>query len=263
MSFTVLIPARFQASRLPGKPMREIQGVPLVVRVLERARASGASRVVVASDAQEVVDTVRGHGGEAVLTDSACPSGTDRLAQAAAMLDLDDETPVVNCQGDEPFVAPSLLREVAEALGREPQRRMATAAHPLQDSERIWDPHAVKVVVAGNGDALYFSRAPIPWDRERMDPAAQAHGELAPPVSFRIHIGLYAYRAGFLRTFSRWPVTDLERREGLEQLRAVENGVAVRVIDSEEPPGVGVDTPDDLERANRLWAGGGAWLDPH
>ncbi len=262
MSFTVLIPARYQASRLPGKPLREIQGVPLVVRVLERARASGAGRVVVASDTEEVVASVRGHGGEAVVTDSACPSGTDRLAQAAAMLDLDDEAAVVNCQGDEPFVAPGLLRGVAEALDREPQRRMATAAHRLQDPDRIWDPHAVKVVLAGNGDALYFSRAPIPWDRERLDPAARADEGPAPPVSFRLHIGVYAYRAGFLRTFSQWPVTDLERREGLEQLRALENGVAVRVIDSPEPPGVGVDTPEDLERANRLWAEGGARPDP-
>lgn len=256
MSFTVLIPARYQASRLPGKPLREVQGVPLVVRVLERARVSGAGRVVVASDNEEVVGAVRGHGGEAVLTDSACPSGTDRLAQAAAMLDLDDKEPVVNCQGDEPFVAPGLLREAAEALDREPQRRMATAAHLLQDPERFWDPHAVKVVIAENGDALYFSRAPIPWDRQRMDLSGRAD-KASAAAPFHLHIGVYGYRAGFLRTFSQWPVTDLERREGLEQLRALENGVAVRVIESPNPPGVGVDTPDDLERANRLWAEGG------
>jgi 3-deoxy-manno-octulosonate cytidylyltransferase (CMP-KDO synthetase) len=256
VSFTVLIPARYQASRLPGKPLCEVGGEPLICRVMERAAASGAARVAVATDDRRVADAVRDRGGEAVMTGADCASGTDRLAEAAAELGLADDHPVVNVQGDEPFMPPALIREVAEALTAEPARDMATAAHPMERWEQVLDPNAVKVVRAAGGDALYFSRAPVPWDRDRMgdvtDPMALAAA--GRPQGFWLHVGIYAYRAGFLRAFAGWPPSALEQRESLEQLRALENGVAIRVIATEHSPGVGVDTPADLEQANRRWA---------
>ncbi|HKJ71158.1 MAG TPA: 3-deoxy-manno-octulosonate cytidylyltransferase [Gammaproteobacteria bacterium] len=263
MSFTVLIPARYSASRLPGKPLREVGGAPLIWRVVERAAASGAHRVAVATDDERVAEAVRSRGGEAVMTGADRASGTDRLAEAAAALGLADGDTVVNVQGDEPFMPPALIREVADALNAEPAREMATAAHPLDRWEPVLDPNAVKVVRAAGGDALYFSRAPVPWDRDRMgdvtDPMALAAA--GRPQGFLLHVGIYAYRAGFLRAFAAWSPTALERREALEQLRALEHGVAIRVVETEHSPGIGVDTPDDLERANRRWseeAGAGA-----
>jgi 3-deoxy-manno-octulosonate cytidylyltransferase (CMP-KDO synthetase) len=255
VSFTVLIPARFDASRLPGKPLCDVAGEPLICRVMERAAASGAHRVAVATDDERVAAAVRARGGEAVLTAADCTSGTDRLAEAAATLGLADDEPVVNVQGDEPFMPAPLVRQVAEALASRPRREMATAAHPMEAWQQVLDPHAVKVVQSAGGDAMYFSRAPIPWDRDRMgdgrDPETLAVA--GPPEGFLLHVGIYAYRAGFLRTFAEWPPTALEQRESLEQLRALENGVAIRVIETAYSPGIGVDTPQDLERANRRW----------
>mgnify|MGYP006293717135 CR=1 FL=1 len=254
--FTVLIPARYAASRLPGKPLREIGGEPLVCRVVEQAARAGARRVAVATDDERVAAAVRQRGAEAVLTASDCPSGTDRLAQAAAALELPDQEPVINVQGDEPFLDPELIGEVAAALETEPARQMATAAHPLTQWARVLDPNVVKVVRDAQGDALYFSRAPIPWPRETFtrlpgpEEPCPAHG----PDGFLQHIGIYGYRAGFLTTFSRWSPTPLERQESLEQLRALENGVALRVIVTARGPGPGVDTPEDLAEAERLWA---------
>jgi 3-deoxy-manno-octulosonate cytidylyltransferase (CMP-KDO synthetase) len=256
VSFTVLIPARFDASRLPGKPLRKVGGQPLIWRVVERAAASGAGRVAVATDDERVAEAVHSRGGEAVMTGADCASGTDRLAEAAAALGLADSETVVNVQGDEPFMPPALIREVAEALSSEPARDMATAAHPMDRWEQVLDPNAVKAVRAADGDALYFSRAPVPWDRDRMgdvtDPMALAGA--GRPQGFLLHVGIYAYRAGFLRAFAAWPPTVLEQRESLEQLRALENGVAIRVVVTEHSPGIGVDTPEDLERADRRWA---------
>ncbi len=258
MTFTVLIPARYQASRLPAKPLRLIQGVPLVVRVLEQARASSASRIVVATDAEEVASVVREHEGEVLLTDPNCASGTDRIAQATRALGLEEEELVVNCQGDEPFLPPNLLDEVAAALLQDPRRLMATAAHLATEGAPVGDPHVVKVVSNYQGDALYFSRATIPWHGEdRKDSATglkRETGPSEPPVSFHLHIGVYAYRVGFLRTFTKWSLSPLEQKEGLEQLRALENGVPIRVIETSDRLGLGVDTPEDLERANQLWA---------
>lgn len=263
MSFAVLIPARFGASRLPGKPLREVAGEPLICRVMERAAASGASRVAVATDDERVATAIRERGGEAVLTREDCPSGTDRLAEAAASLGLPEDLPVVNVQGDEPFMPPDLVSQVAAALEAEPARDMATAACPMDNWEQVLDPNAVKVVRGACGDALYFSRAPVPWDRDRMSPGPDPEALAADgaPLGFRLHVGIYAYRAGLLRAFAGWPPTELERRESLEQLRALENGIAIRVVDTEHSPEAGVDTPDDLERANQRWsaaAGGGA-----
>ncbi|KPV41596.1 hypothetical protein AN478_00435 [Thiohalorhabdus denitrificans] len=255
--FTVLIPARYQASRLPGKPLRKVGGVPLVCRVLERAWESGARRVAVATDDERVAKTVRESGGEAVLTSPHCASGTDRLAEAARALELADGEPVVNVQGDEPFMPPDLIRETAAALEAEPVRDMATAAHPLRDWRRVLDPNCVKVVTDARGDALYFSRAPVPWPREVLGgewPGSEGPDGAGPPEGFRLHIGIYAYRAGFLRTFAGWPPTALEQHEALEQLRLLENGVPLRVIECVHPPGLGVDTPEDLAEAERRLA---------
>ncbi|MFA9461541.1 3-deoxy-manno-octulosonate cytidylyltransferase [Thiohalorhabdus methylotrophus] len=252
--FSVLIPARYQASRLPGKPLREIGGVPLVCRVMERAKASGARRVVVATDDERIGAAVREWGCEAVLTSPECASGTDRLAEAVAALDLPEREPVVNVQGDEPFMPSELIREVAEALDAEPAREMATAAHPLREWRRVLDPNCVKVVTDRQGDALYFSRAPVPWPRDLLGgewPGPEGPDLREPPRGFWLHIGIYAYRAGFLRAYPEWTPTPLERLESLEQLRALENGVRLRVIECTRPPGLGVDTPEDLAEAER------------
>ncbi|MEF8793146.1 3-deoxy-manno-octulosonate cytidylyltransferase [Thiohalorhabdus sp.] len=252
MSFTVLIPARYQASRLPGKPLRDVGGLPLVCRVLERAAASGAHRVAVATDDERVAEAVRAQGGEAVMTGADCASGTDRLAEAAAAMELPESEPVVNLQGDEPFISSELIRAVATALDEGEPRDMATAGHPAEEWQNVLDPHVVKVVRSASGDALYFSRAPIPWAREAFGggtPAAAELAEQGPPAGYLLHVGIYAYRTAFLAAFSRWTATPLERRESLEQLRALENGVPIRVVDAPGPPAAGVDTAQDLERA--------------
>jgi 3-deoxy-manno-octulosonate cytidylyltransferase (CMP-KDO synthetase) len=241
--FDVLIPARYAASRLPGKPLCRIGDRSLIARVVDRARASGAERVAVATDDEAVAGAAREAGAEALLTRGDCASGTDRLAEAAERLGLAPERPVVNVQGDEPFMPPALIREVALALEGDEPREMATVAHPFPEGADVGDPHAVKVVRGLGGDALYFSRAPIPWAR------ADAGGEASAPLQ---HVGLYAYRAGFLERFAGWPPTPLECTEGLEQLRALENGVAIRVVISDHSPGIGVDTQEDLERARAL-----------
>ncbi len=254
--FTVLVPARYGASRLPGKPLLDLGGAPLVCRVLERAAASGARQAVVATDDERVATAVRSHGGKAVLTGTDCASGSDRLAEAAAVLGLPADEPVVNVQGDEPFVPPELIRTVAAALDEGGRRDMATAAHPLTDWAAVLDPHTVKVVRGAGGDALYFSRAPIPWQQETFGERLPGVGDLAGqkgPRGFLVHVGIYAYRAGFLDTFTRWTPTPLERQESLEQLRALENGVPIRVVDAPRLPGGGVDTPQDLERARELF----------
>ncbi|MEO5368393.1 MAG: 3-deoxy-manno-octulosonate cytidylyltransferase, partial [Magnetococcus sp. WYHC-3] len=222
--FTVAIPARWGSSRLPGKPLALIGPWPLVRHVYERARRSGAGRVLVATDDQRILEAVSAFGGEAVLTDPHCPSGTDRVAQALA-----SQPPgvVVNVQGDEPFMDPQLIRQVAEALFTEDPPHMATAAHGITDAEACASPHVVKVVLNLRHEALYFSRAPIPWDRD------------GPREEVLRHVGIYGYRPGFLQAFARMAPTPLEMREKLEQLRALENGCRVAVVRAGVPaPGV-------------------------
>lgn len=238
--FDVVIPARYGSSRLPGKPLCRIGELPLIARVVERARLSGADQIVVATDDERVAAAVRDVGGQVLLTRTDCRSGSDRLAEAVHRLGLRFDRPVVNLQGDEPFMPAELIRAVAYALGGNDSRSMATAAHPLPADVSPEEPHVVKVVQARTGDALYFSRAPIPWHGEERGVAALQH------------VGLYAYRAGFLEQFASWAPTPLECAEGLEQLRALENGVAIRVVETEYSPGIGVDTPEDLERARAL-----------
>ena len=252
MSFTVLIPARLGSTRLPDKPLADIAGKPMVVRVAERAAASGATRVVVAADDPRIQQACARHGVACVLTRGDHPSGSDRLAEACGLLGLDGDDVVVNVQGDEPLIAPTLVRACADLLVQRNDCVMSTAAHALDRVDDYMNPNVVKVVLDAAGRALYFSRAPLPWWRD-----GHAHGitALPQPAPLR-HIGLYAYRAGFLRGFPALPPAPLEQIESLEQLRVLWHGLRIAVHVSEQPPGPGVDTPQDLERVRALWASG-------
>jgi 3-deoxy-manno-octulosonate cytidylyltransferase (CMP-KDO synthetase) len=253
MTFTVLIPARLASSRLPDKPLADIAGLPMVVRVAQAARRSGASRVVVAGDAPSIVAACHAHGVEAVLTRSDHPSGSDRLAEACGLLGLDGDDVVVNVQGDEPLIAPAMIDACAQLLRDRPDCVMATVAHAIDDVAEFTNPNVVKVVVDAAGRALYFSRAPIGWWRDGF--AQGIHTLPSAPQPLR-HVGLYAYRAGFLRRFPQLPVAPLETLESLEQLRVLWHGERIAVHTSAERPGPGVDTPDDLARVRALFAAG-------
>ena len=250
MAFHVVIPARYASTRLPGKPLRDIAGLPMIQRVVERACASGADEVLVATDdarvAQAVHDTrARGHD-IAVMTDPALPSGTDRVAAVAQARGWTDDTIVVNVQGDEPFLPPRLIDQVAGLLDRDSRADVATLATPIESLHDFLDPNVVKVVTAHDGTALYFSRAPIPWTRDGAPAgfASQAeHGEAMR------HVGIYAYRVGALRRIIRLPPSGYEQREKLEQLRALQCGLRLVVGACVELPGPGVDTEADLKRA--------------
>jgi 3-deoxy-manno-octulosonate cytidylyltransferase (CMP-KDO synthetase) len=242
--FVVAIPARFAASRLPGKPLRPIGGVPMVVRVARRALAAGAREVVVATDDARIADALAGEALTVCMTRADHASGTDRLAECASALGWPDDLIVVNLQGDEPFAPPEGIRAVAQALAAA-GTEMATLAAPIADAATLFDPNAVKVVADAAGRALYFSRAPIPWERDRF-----ARDRLsAPAPAARRHVGIYAYRAGFLRTFAALPPGRLEQLEALEQLRVLEAGYRIAVADTPVPFPPGVDTEADLARA--------------
>jgi 3-deoxy-manno-octulosonate cytidylyltransferase (CMP-KDO synthetase) len=250
VDFRVVVPARYAASRLPGKPLREIAGKPLVVHTWERAMGSGAREVLVAADDERIVAAVEAAGGRAVMTSEDHPSGTDRLAEVARTLGWPSDAIVVNLQADEPLVAPSLLRELAEVLHERSRAGMATMATPIGSAQELFDPNVVKVVLDDQGFALYFSRAPIPWVRDVF--AVQSPStELPPSVQFLRHIGMYAYRVGTLQALAGCPPTPLERAERLEQLRASTLGIPIHVSIHPEAPVRGVDTPDDLERVRR------------
>lgn len=254
--FIAVVPARLASTRLPNKPLADIGGKPMVVRVAERARESGAQQVLIASDAQAVLDAARDHGFEAVLTRADHPSGTDRLAEVAAQFGWSDDTIVVNVQGDEPLIDPALVCGVASHLATSHGCAIATAAHPITDAAEIFNPNVVKVVLDARGVALYFSRAPIPWARDAYQPhwpdVASMPAPPAPAVVYR-HIGLYAYRAQFLRTYPTLAISPIEQVEALEQLRAMWHGerIAVRITDNAPLPGV--DTPADLARVQALF----------
>ena len=248
--FVVAIPARYAASRLPGKPLRLLAGEPLVLHVARRALAAGAREVWVAADDARIADALAGSGVRIAMTSPEHASGTDRLAECAIVAGWGDDTVVVNLQGDEPFAPTAGIRAVA-ALLRSSGAEMATLAAPVVDVDTLFDPNAVKLVRAGNGDALYFSRAPIPWPRD-----AFAHDRTRMPEGghWLRHIGIYAYRAGFLRRFAGMPAGRLEQIESLEQLRVLEAGFRIAVTTTPAPFPPGVDTPDDLARAEARFA---------
>lgn len=247
MDFVVAIPARYAASRLPGKPLRLLGGEPLVLHVARRALEAGAREAWVATDDARIADALAGSGVRIAMTSPDHASGTDRLAECAAIAGWSDDTVVVNLQGDEPFAPAEGIRAVAETLV-DSGAPMSTLAAPIDDVDTLFDPNAVKLVRAGNGDALYFSRAPIPWPRDAF---ALDRGAMPAGGHWLRHIGIYGYRAGFLPRFAAMPAATLERIESLEQLRVLEAGhrIAVRISPAPFPPGV--DTPEDLERAER------------
>jgi 3-deoxy-manno-octulosonate cytidylyltransferase (CMP-KDO synthetase) len=248
--FIVAIPARYGSTRLPGKPLLALAGEPMIVHVARRARAAGAADVVVATDDARIEAALANSGVRVVLTGTEHASGSDRLAEVAARLGWPDEAIVVNLQGDEPLAPASGIRAVAAALA-EDAAPMATLATPLQSAEELFDPNCVKLVRDLAGRALYFSRAPVPWPRDAFQ-HDRAH--LPPGLPFLRHIGIYAYRAGFLRRYAQLTRTPLEQLESLEQLRALEHGHAIAVRIAPEPFPPGVDTAEDLLRAERLLA---------
>ena len=245
--FVVAIPARYASVRLPGKPLQSIAGDPMILHVARRALAAGAQEVRVATDDQRIADALHGTGIQVTMTSPGHQSGTDRLAECADIAGWSDDTVVVNLQGDEPFAPAAGIRAVAATLV-ESGAPMATLATPVEDAGTLFDPNAVKLVRAASGDALYFSRAPIPWARDAF---ANDRSAMPPRGPWLRHIGIYAYRAGFLRRFAAMLPGALEQIEALEQLRVLEAGHRIAVSLTPEPFPPGVDTPEDLERARR------------
>jgi len=252
VGFHVVIPARYASTRLPGKPLLDIAGKTMIQRVVERACASSADEVLVATDDERIASAVhdprRPGQPVAVMTDPALPSGTDRVAAVAAARGWSDDTLVVNVQGDEPFLPAVLIEQAADLLRRDPTAGIATLAAPIGSLEEFLDPNVVKVVTAHDGAALYFSRAPIPWSRDGAPSGLASQREFAGAMR---HVGLYAYRVGVLRRITSLPPSGLEQREKLEQLRALETGVRIVVGSCLQLPAPGVDTAADLERARQ------------
>jgi 3-deoxy-manno-octulosonate cytidylyltransferase (CMP-KDO synthetase) len=248
MKFKVVIPARFASSRLPGKPLVDIDGKPMVAHVVERALASGAEEVVVATDHAEVMQAMTAFGYHAVMTRSDHASGTDRIAEVVARMGWPEHAIVVNVQGDEPLIPPRLIAEVATNLQQHAEASMSTACHAIHDKAAMFNPNVVKVVIDGDGHALYFSRAPIPYARDAF--AGNEDIPVAMPV-YR-HVGIYAYRAGFLETYARLEPALIEKFEALEQLRVLWHGYKISVAVTEHAPAAGVDTKADLEHVRAL-----------
>ncbi len=253
LRFQVVIPARYASSRLPAKPLADLAGKPMVVRVVEQARASGAAGVWIATDHDAILEAASAHGCDVLMTRADHASGTDRLAEVAERLGFPDDEIVVNVQGDEPLIPPALIGELAHTLARRTAASIATACHPIADPGEAFNPNVVKVVTDQAGYALYFSRAPIPFARDAW---ALQPGSSVPTVvpeglpCFR-HIGIYAYRAAFLREYTRLALAPIERFEALEQLRALWHGHRIAVTVTDAAPPAGVDTPEDLERVRR------------
>jgi len=253
-AFTVLIPARMASSRLPNKPLADIGGAPMVVRVAQQAARSQAQRCVVAADDVRIIEACQTHGIEAILTRVDHVSGSDRLAQACDLLGLSDSALVVNVQGDEPLINPELIDSVALELEHRHDCVMSTAAHPIDRMNEFLNPHVVKVVTDAQHTALYFSRAPMPWPRDAMPADLNLANDthLPQPAPLR-HVGIYGYRAGFLRQFPRLSPAPLELTESLEQLRVLWHGERIAVHITHQIPAGGVDTPEDLARVRARW----------
>lgn len=250
--FKVVIPARYGATRLPGKPLLPIAGRPLIAHVVDRARESGAEEVVVATDDRRIFDACAGFGAQAEMTAASHRSGSDRIAEVIERRGWADDTVVVNLQGDEPTMPAALVDQVAMDLAARAGAGMATLAHRIDESAHLFDPHVVKVVTDSAGFALYFSRAPLPWHRDELFGPRE---RLPATVRFLRHIGLYAYRAGFVRRYVQWEPAPLELAESLEQLRVLWHGERIHVSVTDLDPGRGVDTADDLARAAALLGG--------
>jgi len=250
VSFSVIIPARFASTRLPGKPLLDIAGRPMIRHVWERACRSSAARVVIATDDERILDAARGFGAETCLTGTHHQSGTDRLQEAVAALGLGSDEIVVNVQGDEPLIPPAVIDQVAANLAANRAHGIATLCEEIAVIGHFMDPNVVKVVRADDGSALYFSRAPIPWPRDAF---ARSREQLPPGLRAYRHIGIYAYRAGFLRQFPALEPAPIETSEALEQLRALWHGHRIAVHVTRDAPGPGVDTPEDLARVRRLY----------
>lgn len=243
MTFKVVIPARYASSRLPGKPLLDIAGKPMVVRVAEQANKSGASAVVIATDFEKIMQVAKAHDVAAVMTNVNHVSGTDRIAEVVQTLDWDDDDIVVNVQGDEPLIDPQLIQEVALTLAHSKEAVMATACHAIHDEASMLNPNVVKVVLDTKGNALYFSRAPIPYPRDEI------HKQ---QIKAHRHIGIYAYRVGFLKQYADLTVTELEQIESLEQLRVLHHGYKIAVTITDNAPASGVDTQADLDEVRRI-----------
>lgn len=246
--FTVIIPARLASTRLPNKPLADLGGKPMVVRVAERAALSGAARIVVATDHADIEAACRAHGVEVRMTRADHPSGTDRIAEVARAIGLAPDAVIVNLQGDEPLIDPALLAATAALIG--PDVPMATCAHPLSSVDEVFNPNVVKVVLDRRGRALYFSRASIPWHRDGF---AQSRAALPPGYAPLRHVGLYAYSQSFLQTYPALEPAPLEQIEALEQLRVLWHGHAIAVHVTDTAPAAGVDTPDDLTRVRTYY----------
>lgn len=249
MRFRVVIPARYQSVRLPGKPLLEIAGRPMVRHVWERCRTSGAGDVVIATDDERILDACQSFGAHAVMTAATHVSGTDRIAEVSRLLDWGEEDLVVNVQGDEPLIPPAVVRQVATLLYGRPDAEMATLCTPVHGLQEFLDPNVVKLTAREDGSALYFSRAPIPWHRDGADGGIETQTRCRDALR---HIGLYAYRVGALRRLADTPPCPLELIERLEQLRALWLGFTILTDIADEVPGPGVDTAAQLEEVRRL-----------
>ncbi|AOF52269.1 3-deoxy-manno-octulosonate cytidylyltransferase [Rodentibacter caecimuris] len=252
MSFTVIIPARFSSSRLPGKPLAEIVGKPMIQHVFEKARQSGASRVIIATDNENVEKIAQGFGAEVCMTSEHHNSGTERLAEVVEKLAIPDDEIIVNIQGDEPLIPPVIVRQVAENLAKF-NVNMATLAVKIHEAEELFNPNVVKLVADKSGYVLYFSRSVIPYDRDRFM-GLQDVAKVALTDVYLRHIGIYAYRAGFIKKYVQWEATVLENLEKLEQLRVLWNAERIHVELAKEVPAVGVDTMEDLEKVRSILA---------
>ena len=252
MSFTVIIPARYASSRLPGKPLADIHGKPMIIRVMEQAQKSSASRVIIATDNQQVFNVVQSYGGEVVLTSDKHNSGTERLAEVINTFQLADDEVIVNVQGDEPLIPPIIIDQVADNLVKY-KTGMATLAVPIASVEEAFNPGAVKVVMDKDGYALYFSRATIPWERDRFAQLSEQNKLDSIGDFYLRHIGIYAYRAGFIRQYIQWAPSALEQIEMLEQLRVLWYGEKIHVAVAKQAPAIGVDTQEDLDKVRALY----------
>lgn len=249
MSFHIIIPARYASSRLPGKPLRDIAGKPMIAHVIEQAKHSDAERIIVATDDQRIADVVSGFDIDVCMTSVDHQSGTERISEVIDHYQLADDTVIVNMQGDEPLMNYQCLNQLGHALMQDSKAEMATLSAPIENIEEIFDWNVVKLVCDKNGDALYFSRAPIPWDREAFK---DEHPALTSFAHFHRHIGLYAYRAGFVKQYIRWPACALEQIESLEQLRVLYHGTHIRVVEAEIIPGPGVNTEEELRKVEEI-----------